>query len=265
MLGFLADSSALTLECQFYHTRDWQWQSQHRELEYTCSNAFVSNKCDSDKKNINYVSNHHLEGKTRNDVRMLMFDRQVNMSKAPDGLGKIFPNVIAIQLVTGLTEISSSVFKDFKNLQYIVICCQRLKKLDGDLLKYAPNLIGFSFQYNPITHIGSGLLYPKTLQTVFANGLLCQKEDVGNIDQLRFELVRNCPQPTRAMDLKERKIIDESEENVSDEVPDRRYSSSCKTKFEKMNEMRKFNLKNIKKVVKEVKSKGNLQLDKYIL
>lgn len=126
---------------------------------YTCDNATVSSQCDQSDEIVG-VSRGHMAGKSRRDVKMMHFKGyQSKLSKVPRKIGKYFPNLEVLRIpVSSLPEVHKEDFKGLKKLRILYLGGNKLTTLDSDLFQYVPNLEYLAFNYNPVSHVGYGIL-----------------------------------------------------------------------------------------------------------
>lgn len=126
---------------------------------YSCDDAVLSEECDSSTEVVG-VSNNHMRGKTRFDIKMIHFRPQQKIYGVPRKIGKFFPNLIALRLpLLGLKEIRKEDLRGLRKLRFLYLGFNNFKILEGNLFKFTPNLEYLSIDHNPeLTHIGYGIL-----------------------------------------------------------------------------------------------------------
>ncbi|KAG5683979.1 hypothetical protein PVAND_013234 [Polypedilum vanderplanki] len=144
ILNFIIAASTLDIDCEykFIETKlqDLKLDTiDHVKISnrYTCvADQFLGN----DDKNIGAVNGQHLEGLSNVDVRAITFTT-IEVSKIPQGLGKVFPNLMSLSVDDfGLEVIYSSDLRDFKNLTFFSAMGNSFEILNSDLFINNPKI-----------------------------------------------------------------------------------------------------------------------------
>lgn len=99
-----------------------------------------------------------MEGKTNEDVQFLYF-QNLNMSRLPRDIHKIFPNIEGIEFHNAnLSTISADDLKPFPEIKVFSSYFNKIVSLDGDLFKYTPKLKWLLFHASQIKHVGHDLI-----------------------------------------------------------------------------------------------------------
>lgn len=125
------------------------------EKAYACSPELIKSK---NENTLESIRGEHMEGKSNEDVQFLYF-QNLNMSRLPKDIDKIFPNVEGIEFHNAnLSTISADDLKPYPKLLVFSSYFNKIGSLDGDTFKYNPKLKWANFHSNQIKHVGHDLL-----------------------------------------------------------------------------------------------------------
>lgn len=150
--------------------------------------TFVVNNIE-ESDNLNIIA-EHLEGYCNDDVKRL-FICKLELTRLPQNLGKMFPNLITLSVQTCEVEkLERSDLKGLKKLEELFIVGNNLSTLPNDLFNDTPCLQYISFYGNKIQSIGpnifDNLLHLKYINLQLnKNYDLCFKENSANGMNLR--------------------------------------------------------------------------------
>lgn len=146
----VSSSHGLTIECTF---RNETWVVVG--TLYTCHFNIVDSINPTEVTDVYGV--HH-SGKSSLDVEGLHVQPETILSRFPQKIEEIFPNLSIISWVDGvLTSITADDLKPFPKLRFLDLYNNNIESLDGDLFQYTSEIQHVNFGHNLIKTVGDGL------------------------------------------------------------------------------------------------------------
>lgn len=181
--------SSVIIQCDF-RTAAWTIGNQ-----YTC---FSTVEVEDNGAEVIAVVGDHQNGRTNEDVKMLVADDQFVLTQFPRGVGNFFPDLLGISAFGGNIEtITSDDLEPFPNLQLLNLRMQKLVTLEGDLLQNNLQLQWINFSDNLLEGVENGLLNGlNNLSIAFFNRNPCaslQAASREEMQNLQSQLSRDCP------------------------------------------------------------------------
>lgn len=165
----LAASSGFTIDCQ-YRTDSW---SAYLNDAYVC----IATLTEDGNPDITVVTGIHEADKSASDVLGFYLSSGYNLRifKLPSNLATYFPSLKGISWTSSkLATIKAADLKPFPNLLILDLSVNVIRKLDGDLLQYNPQLVALNIASNYIDSIGKGIFNGLTqLQYIYFYGNPC--------------------------------------------------------------------------------------------
>lgn len=113
---------------------------------------------------IESAQGNHSTGLTDREVKGLNVWNDLYLSQIPQGIGKIFPNLVALQWYDGnVSSVVADDLKQFPKLRVLSLQGNRLHTIHNDLFQYNLKLNWISFSKNVLQHVESDLLTPLTV------------------------------------------------------------------------------------------------------
>lgn len=129
----LHSTFAFDLNCEY---TDFLWDGY--VSMYSCKVEFLNSS--RDDSYIESVEGEHETGKTNDDVSSFIVGIS-DASTFPDGIAKVFPNLITIQVMTlSLTDISRKNFEGLVKLERLNLNMNKLKRIGNDTFYEAESL-----------------------------------------------------------------------------------------------------------------------------
>lgn len=222
-----------------------------------CINANFSKTCDATKI-VNGISKNHLKGKTNDDVLMIVFNPGQNVSKIPENIGRIFPNLEGIYLPkAGIKKISNRDIKQFPELKYLQLSYNNLVELDGNLFDFNPDLKLIGIDHNQIANVGSNIFEPITNLTVVNLGnnkcgdfkpiMNGEKQLIAELEKL---LATNCAPTAEMKEKAEPKKKSKGKKSEDDDNDDSGEKTARKANRKECDEKYYFNAKKVNSMSK---------------
>lgn len=137
---------AFNISCKY---SDFPWEGY--VPMYSCQVEYLNSS--RDDSFIENVEGMHENGKTGDDVYSFIVGNS-DATIFPDGIAKVFPNLITIQVITlSLTELSRSNFEGLAKLERLNLNMNKLKKIDNETFYKAGSLKRLYMEKNELEEL----------------------------------------------------------------------------------------------------------------
>lgn len=151
----------------------------------------------NESRNVVGVSQNHLAGKSDQDVKGVIIQKQ-QIDSIPEDINLFFTNLEGIYFSDcPIKSFGKNDLLPFPRLKHFAIVRGQLKTIDGDVFKYLPELLYILFRGNSITNVGPGIFqYSPKLNWASFEANLCinsQANDRTAVANVGRELAFKCP------------------------------------------------------------------------
>lgn len=200
---------------------------------YSCNvNEIILNDPNSDTIKI---TGEHLENMTNDDVVGVFFDEFKDLEKFPRGLGKVFEDLIYLEIaISSIATLNKDDFDDLGDLQGFWLTDSRLVTLPGNLFDDVRAIRDLSFARNKLKYIGQDIMNPlKMLKYANFEGntninMVVYEGGGEKLETLKHAIATNCyppspstkttHEPNNVIELEERvKVLEAKIKNLEDE------------------------------------------------
>lgn len=189
LLCLASSSYSLTFECRFLHEN-----FAIVKLTYTCEATVLYSNSETLLEN---VQGDHSAGLTDRDVKGLNVWNDPYLNQIPQGIGKIFSNIVALQWYDGnLSSVVAADLKQFPKLRVLSLQGNRLHTIYKDLFQDNLKLNWISFSKNVLEHVEPDLLAPltvlKTASFYYNRCIHMEATSPEEIEDLSLQLSEKC-------------------------------------------------------------------------